>query len=47
MGEPDAAKVEEALVNFRRFAAVLDGKLAGVVRAHVRARGLAEDGLSP
>jgi glutathione S-transferase len=29
MGEPDHAKVEEALVNFRRFAAVLDGHLQG------------------
>lgn len=33
MGEPDAAKVEEALANFRRFAAVLDERLAG--RQHV------------
>jgi glutathione S-transferase len=29
MGEPDAAKVDEALVNFRRFAAVLDKHLDG------------------
>lgn len=29
MGEPDAAKIEEALVNFRRFAAVLDSHLKG------------------
>jgi glutathione S-transferase len=29
MGEPDAAKVDEALVNFRRFAAVLDKHLEG------------------
>ncbi|HMJ10218.1 MAG TPA: glutathione S-transferase family protein [Polyangiaceae bacterium] len=29
MGEPDASKVEEALVNFRRFAAVLNDRLAG------------------
>lgn len=29
MGDPDAAKVEEALVNFRRYAAVLDKRLAG------------------
>jgi glutathione S-transferase len=33
MGEPDAAKVEEALANFRRFAAVLDERLRG--RQHV------------
>jgi glutathione S-transferase len=33
MGEPDAAKVEEALANFRRFAAVLDKRLEG--RQHV------------
>jgi glutathione S-transferase len=29
MGEPDANKVEEALSNFRRFAAVLDKRVAG------------------
>jgi glutathione S-transferase len=29
MGEPDANKVDEALVNFRRFAAVLDKHLDG------------------
>ena len=29
MGEPDAAKVEEALTNFRRFAAVLNERLDG------------------
>lgn len=29
MGEPDAAKVEEALSNFRRFAAVLNQRLDG------------------
>ena len=29
MGEPDASKVEEALTNFRRFAAVLDKQLQG------------------
>jgi glutathione S-transferase len=29
MGEPDAAKVDEALVNFRRFAGVLDKHLEG------------------
>ncbi|HMI82840.1 MAG TPA: glutathione S-transferase family protein [Polyangiaceae bacterium] len=29
IGEPDAAKVEEALVNFRRFADVLDKRLDG------------------
>jgi glutathione S-transferase len=29
MGEPDAAKVDEALVNFRRCAAVLDKQLEG------------------
>ncbi|HEY2518421.1 MAG TPA: glutathione S-transferase family protein [Polyangiaceae bacterium] len=29
MGEPEAAKVEEALVNFRRFGAVLNGRLEG------------------
>ena len=29
MGEPDAAKVDEALANFRRFAAVLNGRLDG------------------
>ena len=29
MGEPDAAKVEEALTNFRRFAAVLNKRLDG------------------
>jgi len=29
MGEPDPAKIEEALVNFRRFAAVLDKHLEG------------------
>jgi glutathione S-transferase len=29
MGEPDASKVDEALVNFRRFAAVLDKHLDG------------------
>ena len=29
MGEPDVGKVEEALANFRRFAAVLDKRLAG------------------
>lgn len=29
MGEPDAAKIEEALVNFRRLAAVLDKHLEG------------------
>lgn len=29
MGEPDAAKVEEALSNFRRFAEVLDKRLDG------------------
>lgn len=28
MGEPDAAKVDEALTNLRRFGAVLDGHLA-------------------
>jgi glutathione S-transferase len=29
MGEPDVAKVEEALTNFRRFAAVLNKHLDG------------------
>jgi glutathione S-transferase len=29
MGEPEASKVEEALVNFRRFAAVLNQRLEG------------------
>jgi glutathione S-transferase len=29
MGEPDAGKVEEALTNFRRFAAVLNKRLDG------------------
>jgi glutathione S-transferase len=29
MGEPDAAKIEEALLNFRRYAAVLNQHLAG------------------
>lgn len=29
LGEPDTAKVQEALANFRRFAAVLDKRLAG------------------
>ena len=29
MGEPDAGKVEEALINFRRFAAVLNQRLNG------------------
>lgn len=29
MGDPDVAKVEEALTNFRRYAAVLDKRLAG------------------
>jgi glutathione S-transferase len=29
MGEPVQAKIDEALVNFRRFAAVLDKRLAG------------------
>jgi glutathione S-transferase len=29
IGEPDAAKIEEALANFRRFAAVLDKRLDG------------------
>jgi glutathione S-transferase len=29
LGDPDAAKVREALANFRRFAAVLDERLAG------------------
>jgi glutathione S-transferase len=29
MGEPDASKVEEALANFRRFAAVLNKRLDG------------------
>lgn len=29
MGEPDAAKIEEALVNFRRYAAVLEQHLHG------------------
>jgi glutathione S-transferase len=29
MGEPDAHKIEEALVNFRRFAAVLNKRLEG------------------
>jgi glutathione S-transferase len=29
LGEPDAVKVEEALANFRRFAAVLDRHLEG------------------
>lgn len=29
MGEPDLAKIEEALTGFRRFAAVLDERLAG------------------
>ncbi len=29
MGDPDAAKVDEALGNFRRYAAVLDKRLAG------------------
>jgi len=29
LGEPDAPKVEEALANFRRFAAVLDKRLDG------------------
>jgi len=29
MGEPDAAKVDEALANFHRFAAVLDKRLDG------------------
>jgi glutathione S-transferase len=29
MGEPEAAKIEEALVNFRRFGAVLDKQLDG------------------
>ena len=29
MGDPDASKVEEALTNFRRFAAVLNGHLEG------------------
>ena len=29
LGEPDVGKVQEALANFRRFAAVLDKRLAG------------------
>jgi glutathione S-transferase len=29
MGEPDQAKLDEALTNFRRFAAVLDKRLDG------------------
>jgi glutathione S-transferase len=29
LGEPDAAKIQEALTNFRRFAAVLDKRLEG------------------
>ncbi|HET8936306.1 MAG TPA: glutathione binding-like protein [Polyangiales bacterium] len=29
MGEPDAARIEEALVNLRRYAAVLDLHLEG------------------
>ena len=29
MGEPDASKIQEALTNFRRFAAVLDQRLQG------------------
>ncbi len=29
LGEPDATKIQEALGNFRRFAAVLDKRLAG------------------
>ena len=29
MGEPDAAKISDALTNWRRFAAVLDKRLAG------------------
>ncbi|MBS2017392.1 MAG: glutathione S-transferase family protein [Deltaproteobacteria bacterium] len=29
MGDPDVAKVDEALANFRRYAAVLDKRLAG------------------
>jgi glutathione S-transferase len=29
MGDPDAGKIEEALVNFRRFAAVLNKRLEG------------------
>ena len=29
MGEPDATKIEEGLRNFRRFAGVLDARLAG------------------
>jgi glutathione S-transferase len=29
IGEPDASKIQDALTNFRRFAAVLDKRLAG------------------
>jgi glutathione S-transferase len=29
LGEPDAGRIEEALTNFRRFAAVLDRRLDG------------------
>ena len=29
LGEPDAAKINDALTNFRRFAAVLNGRLEG------------------
>ena len=29
MGEPDATKVDEALAGFRRFGAVLNGRLGG------------------